>query len=82
MSNSTSDMGQRIAVAASRFQQQQTGHVPQAVTVVQSEGTLVITLHGALSEAEKALAKSTQGAAQGAGVSPAVVHEFRGVAAE
>jgi uncharacterized protein YbcI len=34
------------------------------VTVVLSENTLVITLHGALSPAEKALAKSTAGAAQ------------------
>jgi uncharacterized protein YbcI len=34
------------------------------VTVVLSDTTLVITLHGALSEAEKALAKSPEGAAQ------------------
>lgn len=34
------------------------------MTVVLSDTTLVITLHGALSEAEKALAKSPEGAAQ------------------
>jgi len=38
--------------------------VPKAVTVVLSEGTLVITLHEALSPAEKALARSPAGAAQ------------------
>jgi uncharacterized protein YbcI len=38
--------------------------VPKAVTVVLSEGTLVITLHEALSPAERALAKSSTGAAQ------------------
>jgi uncharacterized protein YbcI len=38
--------------------------VPKAVTVVLSEGTLVITLHEALSPAERALAKSAAGAAQ------------------
>jgi uncharacterized protein YbcI len=54
----------QIAQAASFFQQQRTGHVPQAVTVVLSADTLVITLHGALSEAEKTLARSPAGAAQ------------------
>jgi uncharacterized protein YbcI len=37
---------------------------PPAVTVVLSDQTLVITLHGALSPAEKALARSPAGAAQ------------------
>jgi uncharacterized protein YbcI len=57
-------MAQQVAEAASAFQQQRTGHVPKAVTVVLSEGTLVITLHGALSAAEEALAKTPAGAAQ------------------
>ncbi len=57
-------MAQQVARAASAFQEQRTGHVPQAVTVVLSEGTLVITLHGALSPAEQALAKNPAGAAQ------------------
>jgi uncharacterized protein YbcI len=46
------------------FEKQRTGNTPKSVTVVLSDTTLVITLHGALSEAEKALAKSPEGAAQ------------------
>jgi len=57
-------MAQQVAEAASRFQEQRTGHAPRAVTVVLSEGTLVVTLHGALSSAEKDLAKTPEGAAQ------------------
>ena len=64
MDQLSSTMAQRIAQAASAFQQQRTGRRPKAVTVVLSEDTLVITLHGALSPAEKALAKSAAGAAQ------------------
>jgi uncharacterized protein YbcI len=57
-------MARQIAQAASLFEQQRTGNTPRSVTVVLSDTTLVITLHGALSEAEKALAKSPEGAAQ------------------
>jgi len=58
-------MAERIAHAAIAFEQRRTGdHVPKAVTVVLSEGTLVITLHEALSPAERALASSPAGAAQ------------------
>jgi uncharacterized protein YbcI len=57
-------MAQRVALAASAFQQQRTGHTPKAVTVALSGETLVMTLHGALSPAERALAKSPAGAAQ------------------
>ena len=57
-------VAQRIAQAAIAFQQQQTGHEPQSVAVVLSGDTLLITLHGALSPAEKALAKNPAGAAQ------------------
>lgn len=59
-----SNMAQQIAQAASAFEQQRTGNVPKSVTVVLSENTLVITLHGALSPAEQALAKTAAGAAQ------------------
>ena len=55
-------MAQQVAKAASEFQRQRTGHTPTAVTVVLSEGTLVITLYGALSPAEQSLAKSPAGA--------------------
>ncbi len=63
-SYSNTTMAQQIAEAASAFEQQRTGQLPKSVTVVLSENTLVITLHGALSPAEKALAKSPAGAAQ------------------
>jgi uncharacterized protein YbcI len=59
-----STMAQQIARAASAFQVQRTGHVPQSVAVVLSDDTLVITLHEALSPAEKVLANSPAGAAQ------------------
>jgi uncharacterized protein YbcI len=64
MDKSKLTMAQQIAQAASEFEQQRTGNVPTSVTVVQSDGTLVITLHGALSPAERALAQSPTGAAQ------------------
>jgi uncharacterized protein YbcI len=54
----------QIAEAASAFERRRTGHAPKSVTVVLSEETLVITLHEALSPAEKALAKTPAGAAQ------------------
>jgi uncharacterized protein YbcI len=57
-------MARQIAAAASAYQGRRTGHVPQAVSVVLSDDTLVITLHEALSPAEKALSKSPAGAAQ------------------
>ena len=44
--------------------QRRTGYPPKAVTVVLSEDTLVVTLHEALSPAEKALARTPEGAAQ------------------
>jgi len=57
-------MAEQVAQAASKFQQQSTGHAPKAVTVVLSEKTLVITLDGALSPAEQAMAANPAGAAQ------------------
>ena len=60
-----SSMAKQIAQAAIAFEQRRTGnHKPKSVTVVLSEGTLVITLHDALSPAEKELAKTPAGAAQ------------------
>ncbi len=64
MDNCTSTMAQRIARAASAFEQQRTGHAPQSASVILNEDTLVIMLRGALSPAEKALAQSPAGAAQ------------------
>jgi uncharacterized protein YbcI len=64
MDKSNSAMARQIAQAAAAFELKRTGHGPRSVTVVLSKNTLVITLHGALSEAEKALAASPAGAAQ------------------
>lgn len=65
MDETKSTMAQQIAQAAIAFEQRRTGsHVPKSVSVVLSEGTLVITLHDALSPAEKALAKTPAGAAR------------------
>src|SRR5579859_6486402 len=65
MNDPKATMAQQIAKAAIAFEQRRTGnHVPKSVTVVLSEGTLVITLHEALSPAERALAMSAAGAAQ------------------
>lgn len=57
-------MSQQVAQAASTFHQQRTGHAPKSVTVVQGERTLVITIHEALSPAERALVQSNDGAAK------------------
>lgn len=57
-------MAQEIAKAVSDFQHRMTGLAPATVTVVLSDQTLVVTLHGVLSAAEKALAGNPTGAAQ------------------
>ncbi len=59
-----STMAERVARAASDYESQRTGHVPSVVTVVLCGDVLVITLHEALTHAEKALASSPQGAAR------------------
>jgi uncharacterized protein YbcI len=65
MNNSNSTMARQIAHAAIAFERRRTGnHVPKSVTVVLSEGTLVITLHEALSPAERAVSQTSAGAAQ------------------
>ncbi len=57
-------MAQQIAKAANEFQMNLTGRVSNVVTVVLSGDTLVVTMHEALTPAEKALAQSPAGAAQ------------------
>ena len=57
-------MAEQIAAAASAFQHQRTGHEPKSVSVVLSGDTLVVTLHGALTPAEQAMAQSPEGAAE------------------
>jgi len=58
-----SAVAHQIAQAAVAFEQQRTGQTPKSVTVVLSEDTLVITLHGVLSPAQEALSQSPGGAA-------------------
>jgi uncharacterized protein YbcI len=62
MNQLPSPISQKLAELASASQEQRTGHAPQAVTVVLSDDTLVFTLQDALTPAEKALAKSADGA--------------------
>ncbi len=57
-------MAKQVARAASEFEKKRTGHPPKSVTVVLSGETLVITLHGVLSPAEMAMAKTAAGALQ------------------
>jgi uncharacterized protein YbcI len=64
MNKFNANMAEQLGQAASAFERRRTGHRPERVTVVLSADTLVITLHGALSPAEKALAQSPAGAAQ------------------
>ena len=64
MNKSYPTTAQQIGRAAFAFEQLRTGHVPKSVGVVLAEDTLVITLHGALSPAERNLAKTPVGAAQ------------------
>lgn len=64
MNGNVKTMAQQVAQAARKFQQERTGHAPTAVTVVISEGMVVITLHGALTPAEQALAAEPEGAAK------------------
>jgi uncharacterized protein YbcI len=64
MSKPNLTMAKQIAEAAGDLGMKRTGLMPTGVTVVQSDGTLVITLHGALSPAERDLAKTPAGALQ------------------
>jgi uncharacterized protein YbcI len=64
MTQTEAAIAQQLAQVASAYQEHRTGHAPKAVTVVLSEDTLVVTLHEALTRAEKALAQSPAGAAQ------------------
>jgi uncharacterized protein YbcI len=64
MVNSTQTMAEQIGHVATAFQQQRTGVEPKSVRVVLREDTLMVTLHGALSPAEQAMAQNPQGAAK------------------
>jgi len=64
MNKTDPTVAEQLAMAASRLQQEQSGRAPKAVSVVLSDDTLVVTLHEALSPAEKAMAKGSAGALQ------------------
>jgi uncharacterized protein YbcI len=64
MNKTIATKAERIAQAAMAFERRRTGHAPQSVTVVLSENTLVITLHGALTAGERTLAQTPAGAAK------------------
>ena len=57
-------MAEQIAQVALASQHARTGHAAKAVSVVLTENTLVITLHGALSEAERVAARDPADAAR------------------
>lgn len=62
MSTNRPTMAEQIGHAASAFEQVRTGHVPKSVTVVLTNDTLVITLRGILTHAERVLANTESGA--------------------
>jgi uncharacterized protein YbcI len=65
MTNSfKSTFPQELAEIALAMQAERTGHSPKAVTVVASDETVVVTMHEALTPAEKLLARTAVGAAQ------------------
>jgi uncharacterized protein YbcI len=64
MTNADPRVAHEIAKVASAFEERRTGHAPRSVSVVLAADTLVVTLHGTLSEAEKLLAGTPEGAAQ------------------
>lgn len=60
----SSTFSEELAQIALTMQSERTGHTPKAVTVVASEETVVLTLHEALTPAEKILARTDSGAAK------------------
>ena len=61
MNYSPLTMTAQVAHAVRDFQQQRTGHTPKSVTVVLSEGVMVVTLHEALTPAEIILCQTDKG---------------------
>ena len=61
---SSADLSKELANIALAMQSERTGHTPKAVTVVASDETVVLTLHEALTPAEKILARTEDGASK------------------
>lgn len=57
-------IAEQLRRMASSMQKERTGLAPKGVNVVLGEDTLVVTLHGALTPAEKALCGTPEGAAK------------------
>lgn len=57
-------LAEQIERAALASQAERTGHKPKSATVVVGKDTIVVTLHEALTPAERALARTPEGAAQ------------------
>lgn len=64
MNKTETDLPGQLARSAARLQEQRTGHAPASVSVVIGEDMLIVTLHDALTPAEKVLASSAAGAAR------------------
>src|SRR3954470_3911357 len=62
MTELETSIAKQIAQAAATCHLERTGQAPESVAVVLSGDTLVVTLHGALSRAERALALTEEGA--------------------
>lgn len=63
-STTSANFSKELAEIALTMQSERTGHTPKAVTVVASDETVVLTLHEALTPAEKILARTESGAAK------------------
>lgn len=59
---SAAALSKELAQIAMAMQSERTGHSPKAVTVVASDETVVLTMHEALTPAEKILARTEDGA--------------------
>ena len=66
-------MAQQIAQTAIAFEKLRLGRNPTSATVVMGGDTLVVTMHGVLSPAEKAVAASPAWCGSIAGIPPAIV---------
>jgi len=64
MTEFETSIAKQVAEAAVTCHLERTGQAPDSVAVVFSGDTLVVTLHGALSPAERAMAKSEAGSAK------------------
>jgi len=62
--SSPASVSKELAEIAMAMQSERTGHAPKAVTVVASDETVVVTLHEALTPAEKILARTESGASK------------------